>query len=149
MANVEIERKFLVKKLPDDLMSYRHHEIEQGYLCKEPVVRIRKSDDDYYLTYKDKGLMERAEYNLPLSKEGYEHLKKKIDGHLIKKTRYIIPLDSDLNIELDVFAYPENLILAEVEFPSIEMANNFHMPDWFKEDVTLDKRYHNVNMIDY
>ena len=29
--------------------------IEQGYLSTEPVVRIRRSDDEYYLTYKSKG----------------------------------------------------------------------------------------------
>ena len=49
---MEIERKFLIKKLPEDLSSYAFHDIEQGYLSREPVVRIRKEDDKYYLTYK-------------------------------------------------------------------------------------------------
>ena len=36
---MEIERKFLIKKdrFPDNLAQYPCHEIEQGYLCTEPV----------------------------------------------------------------------------------------------------------------
>ena len=50
---MEIERKFLISKenLPADLNSYPHHRLEQGYLSTAPVVRIRKEDDNYYLTY--------------------------------------------------------------------------------------------------
>ena len=49
---MEIERKFLIKNLPDNLSSYPYHQIEQGYLCTAPVVRIRRQDEEYYLTYK-------------------------------------------------------------------------------------------------
>ena len=66
---MEIERKYLIHKLPEDYDAYPHHEIEQGYLCTNPVVRIRKSDESYTLTYKGRGLMVREEYNLPLTKE--------------------------------------------------------------------------------
>lgn len=146
---MEIERKFLIKKLPEDLSSYVFHDIEQGYLSREPVVRIRKEDDKYYLTYKGKGLMAREEYNLPLTKEAYEHLRPKADGKLISKRRYLIPLEgTKLTIELDVFHGDlEPLIMAEVEFESIEEADAFDMPDWFSQDVTNDRRYHNVNMV--
>lgn len=88
---MEIERKYLVKTLPDHLDQYESKKIAQGYLCTEPVVRIRRSNDDYYLTYKGDGLMVREEYNLPLTKESYGHLLPKIDGLLIAKTRYLIP----------------------------------------------------------
>ena len=66
---MEIERKYLLKKLPDNLNTYNCHEIEQGYLCTEPVIRIRRQDDEYFLTYKSKGLMVREEYNLPLLRQ--------------------------------------------------------------------------------
>ena len=46
---MEIERKYLVKTLPDHLDQYESKKIAQGYLCTEPVVRIRRSNDDYYL----------------------------------------------------------------------------------------------------
>ena len=70
---MEIERKYLLDQLPENLTSYPCKKIEQGYLSTEPVVRIRRSDDEYYLTYKSKGLMVREEYNLPLTKAQLDH----------------------------------------------------------------------------
>lgn len=146
MKSFEIERKYLIHTIPENLDAYPYHEIEQGYLCTEPVVRIRKQDEEYYLTYKSKGLMIREEYNLPLTKEAYTHLRSKIDGHLISKRRYLIPLDP-YTIELDIFSSPEKgLCLAEVEFPSEEAAITFTPPDWFGEDVTNSSRYHNSSL---
>ena len=89
-------------------------------------MRIRKSNDNYYLTYKSKGLLAREEYNLPLTKEAYEHLKPKADGIVISKIRYVIPEKDGLSIELDVFKAPyEGLLLAEVEFPNEESAHAY------------------------
>ena len=144
---MEIEWKFLIKKLPENLEQFPHLEIEQAYLCKEPVVRIRRENEHYYMTYKGKGLMVREEYNLPLSQEAYEHLKNKADGNVIHKTRYLIPEKNDLTIELDIFHDAlAPLILAEVEFPTQEDALSYVMPDWFQEDVTNNPSYHNSNM---
>ena len=92
--------------------------------------------------------MAREEYNLPLTKESYEHLREKADGNVISKTRYLIPLGvQNLVAEVDVFDAPfAPLILAEVEFESEEQANTFVPPAWFGEDVTFDGRYHNSYM---
>ncbi len=144
---MEIERKFLVKHLPENLMDYPVKKIEQGYLCTKPVVRIRQENEDYYLTYKGGGMLAREEYNLPLDKEGYEHLRPKIDGNLITKTRYCIPIEGGLTIELDIFeGCFEGMVLAEVEFESVEAAKVFVAPDWFGEDVTYNKKFHNSYM---
>ena len=146
---MEIERKFLIKKeqLPANLEQFPCHEIEQGYLCTEPVVRIRRQDEQYYLTYKSKGLMTREEYNLPLTRDAYLHLKSKADGLVISKTRYLIPEKNGLTIELDVFHQEYNgLLLAEVEFSSQEEAESYCPPDWFGEDVTFSSRYHNSTL---
>ena len=144
---MEIERKYLIHELPENLTDYPFKQIEQGYLCTSPVVRIRRSDDKYILTYKGSGLMMREEYNLPLTKEGYEHLKPKADGILITKKRYLIPLADKLTIELDIF---ENelapLMLAEVEFETMEDADRFVPPEWFGEDVTFSTDYHNSTL---
>ena len=53
---MEIERKFLIKReqLPENLENFPFRRIEQGYLCTDPVVRIRRQDDNYFLTYKSK-----------------------------------------------------------------------------------------------
>ncbi|MCM1189633.1 MAG: CYTH domain-containing protein [bacterium] len=158
---MEIERKFTVKRLPEDLDRYPFHHIEQGYLCTSPVVRVRKEDDEYILTYKGSGMMAREEHNLALNKDAYYHLREKADGNIISKKRYLIPLphpafqegfptppkDYELTIELDVFDPPfAPLVIAEVEFGSTEAAEAFLPPDWFDEDVTYRQEYHNSYM---
>ena len=144
---MEIERKYLLERLPEGLEQCARQEIEQGYLCREPVVRVRRQDQEYILTYKSKGLMVREEYNLPLTREAYLHLREKTDGLLITKTRYCIPLEGGLTAELDVFGGAhEGLLLAEVEFPSQEEAEKFTPPDWFGQEVTFSTRYHNSNL---
>lgn len=141
---MEIERKFLVDRLPDDLTSYPSRTIEQGYLNIDPVIRIRKDNDKYELTYKSKGFMTRQEYNLPLTEEAYRHLLPKIDGRLIQKTRYMIPLGEGLTAEVDIFNGDLSpLILAEVEFLDEPSARKFIPPKWFGKDVTFSEKYHN------
>ena len=164
---MEIERKFLLKELPAELDKYYHEEIEQGYLCVNPVVRVRRQGDNYYLTYKGSGMLAREEYNLPLTRESYDHLIEKADGYVIKKTRYLIGVEefscwsiphepkcythSDVGdgriIELDIFHESmDGLILAEIEFSSKEQADAFKIPDSFLADVTYDEHYHNSYM---
>lgn len=152
---MEIERKYTVKYMPDDLESYKKLEIEQGYLCRKPVVRIRKSNDDYILTYKNKQAdsavdgnpLINEEIEVPLNEKAFRHLKKKADDHMITKTRYVIPLKDGLKAELDVFHKRlEGLVFVEVEFPDIEVADAFTPPEWFGEDVSSDKRYSNGHL---
>ena len=144
---MEIERKYLIDQIPFNLSEYPSSKIEQGYLCTEPVVRIRRDGEDYYLTYKSKGLMVREEYNLPLTRDAYEHLKPKADGRIITKERFLIPLDDTLTIELDRFEGDlAPLLLAEVEFQDEDSANAFVPPDWFGEDVTFSSKYHNSTL---
>lgn len=143
---MEIERKYLIKVLPDNLDQFPVRLIEQGYLSTEPVVRVRRDNDLYELTYKSKGLMIREEYNMPLDALSYAHLLKKADGHIITKRRYMIPYNEH-TIELDVFeGVHAPLILAEVEFKNEESCNSFTPPDWFGADVTFEKTYHNSNL---
>lgn len=162
---MEIERKFTIQKLPEHLENYPCRIIEQAYLNTDPVVRIRRQDDEYYLTYKGKGLLAREEYNLPLNEHSYYHLREKADGNVIAKKRYCIPIEqpefestymshnrnlidqTSLLVELDIFSEPfAPLIIAEVEFPDQAMAEAFIPLDWFSQDVTNDPAYHNSNL---
>ncbi len=110
----------------------------------------------------------QTEYNMPLTKEAYEHLSSKADGNIITKKRYLIPLNDDafdedileanpelrsavqnrsIKIELDVFeGVFAGRILAEVEFPSEEAALVYHPAEWFSQDVTGDPQYSNAHM---
>lgn len=148
---MEIEKKFKICEYPAGYENFSKKEIEQGYLCTNPVVRIRKSNEEYILTYKSKIGIEDCkdvrvcnELEAPLTEEGYLHLKEKTDGTMITKTRYLIPLEDGHLAELDVFhGVHEGLSIVEVEFSSEEEARIFVPPAWFGEDVSCDKRYTN------
>ena len=96
------------------------------------------------MTYKSGGLLSREEYNLPLTKSAYLHLREKTDGILLSKIRYLIPIEDGLTVELDVFQKPyEGLYLAEIEFTSEQDALSYRVPSWFGEEVTYSRNYHN------
>ena len=146
---MEIERKFLIKQMPEGYEAFPCRHIEQAYLCTRPVVRVRRQDEEYYLTYKGEGLLSREEYNLSLDQQAYYHLLDKADGRILTKTRYLLPAEGygSLVIELDVFegAY-QGLMLAEVEFSSEEEAMAFIPPEWFGDDVTFSGEYQNSRL---
>lgn len=152
MNEKEIEKKFLIKNLPGDLNQYKKIHVVQGYLSSSgrPSLRVRKYGEEYILSYKFKEKTQREaanvarEVELPLVEETFEHLMKKIDGQIIEKNRYLIPLQDDLVAELDVFeGYLDGLKFVEVEFKSEEDAANFNPPEWFGKDVTFDVHFKN------
>lgn len=146
---MEIERKFLIDKeqLPDNLSHYPHNTLEQAYIITEPVLRIRKKNESYILTYKGPGLMKREEAEFPLSKEAYENLLTKTEGNVITKTRYKIPEKNNLTIELDIFhGLFQGIYLAEVEFPDEKSALSYTPPVWFGKEVTNETTFHNSTL---
>ncbi|MDD3172946.1 MAG: CYTH domain-containing protein [Herbinix sp.] len=153
---MEIERKYAINNLPGELSQYQFKKIEQGYLCHNPTIRIRKSNDNYILTYKSKlGIGKRKEgdaiinneVELPLTKEAYNELLPKTDDNLIIKTRYLVPLDNGLTAELDVFeGFLNGLVFTEVEFPDEKTANEFVPPAWFGKELSSNKQFSNYNL---
>ena len=144
---MEIERKFLVKYVPDNISEYVHHEVSQGYIYTSPVIRIRRSDGRFYLTVKSDGFLKREEFEIDITEEAFKDLSLKCEGNIISKTRYKIPLEDGLTAELDVFhgAF-EGLMYVEVEFPTEEAANSFIVPDYFGRDVTESEGYQNSTL---
>lgn len=141
---MEIERKFLVKKLPENLSQYPSRYIKQVYVSTDPVIRARKKGEDHILTIKGEGFLQREEFELPLTGEQFKRLAAKAEGRAIGKTRYLIPLGK-YTVELDIFEPPfDPLVLAEVEFESVEEAEAFAPPNWFGEDVTNENEYTNA-----
>ena len=156
---MEIEKKYLVNYMPEEIANAHVKVIEQAYLSVNPVVRIRKSNNRYILTYKSHDNIDVNEFSdicmsneveLPLTKDSYEHLKTKADGMIISKKRYNIPLAiysseyGKLKAELDVFYGDlQGLVFVEVEFDNVVQAQNFVPPDWFGKDVSEDGRYRN------
>ena len=143
---MEIERKYLIKELPENIDKYDSNHIVQGYISTDPAVRIRKKDNRHILTIKSSGLLARHEYERDIPYEDFLELSEMVKGNLIKKRRYKIPYGSFL-IELDVFEELfEGLIFAEVEFLDIEQAKNFEAPGYFFKEVTEDPKYQNASL---
>ncbi len=140
---MEIERKYLIKSLPD-LTDYPYKKLTQAYISTKPVIRLRQMGNNFFLTVKSNGHLVREEFEMPISHEEYMILFKKVEGNPIEKTRYYIPLNDNLTAELDIYhGFLEGLLTVEVEFNSEELANNFIPPTWFGKDITFDARYKN------
>src|SRR3954463_10711497 len=94
-SNREIERKFLVRKLPDGLTTYPRNEISQGYLVSLEdglQVRLRKTGECYSLTYKRGPGSVREEREVELTAQQFDALWPATEGKRLVKTRYEIPL---------------------------------------------------------
>ena len=147
--NREIERKFLIKQLPDDLKRSRSLIIEQGYLATEPAgrqVRIRKTGRSASLTFKVRRGTHREEREIKLSPKQFAALWPGTAGRRLRKVRYEIPWKNVL-IEIDIYrGRHTGLIVAEVEFPDRSSARRFKAPWWLGREVTGEKRYSNVRL---
>ena len=147
--NREIERKFLLKRLPDKLKRSRHYIIEQGYLATEPAgrqVRLRKKGKTASLTFKVGRGAHREEREIRLSPKQFAALWPGTAGRRLRKIRYEIPW-KNLLIEIDVYrGRHAGLVVAEVEFPDRVTCRKFKPPSWFGREVTGEKRYSNVRL---
>ncbi len=145
-SNREIERKFLVHRLPANLTSCPRNEISQGYLVSLDdglQVRLRKSGERYSLTFKRGTGNVREEREVELTASQFDVLWPATEGKRLVKTRYEIPF-GDRVVEIDMYHdRHEGLVVAEVEFDEEAAAKNFQPPDWLGDDVTGDPRYSN------
>ena len=143
---MEIERKFLTDGFPYSLTGYKKLEITQGYILFDPEVRVRKENDKYFYTSKIGTGLVREEKEREIDEATYSFYIKDVKG-IVKKTRYLIPLTNDLIAEYDV--YQDNLLglkTVEVEFDTVEDAENFIIPVWFGGEITGIKMYQNSNL---
>lgn len=150
---MEIERKWLIdiNDIPYNLDDYKFLLIEQGYISFSPTIRIRKitNKGEYILTIKseskDNGLS-RQEYEININEEQYNQLLNKIEGNILSKNRYIIPYDK-YTLELDLFnGTYEGLGYVEIEYETLEQANEFIAPNWFKQELTGNKKFTNASL---
>jgi adenylate cyclase len=145
----EIERVFKVTRIPKNIEKYPFENILQGYLAIDATgaeVRLRKSGERYFETFKGSGRLQRRELEIELSHNQFNALWPGTEGRRIEKTRYQIDYTGK-TIELNVFrGNLQGLVLAEVEFTSREKSEEFEAPDWLGEDVTEDTRYKNQSL---
>ena len=145
----EIERKFLVKSLPENLEQYPHKDIVQGYLAiteDGTEVRLRKKGKKYFQTVKSGAGKTRFESEVEITEDQFNTLWEATKGKRVEKTRYEIPHESG-TIELDIYHGDlDGLLSAEMEFSSEKDSNEFVTPIWLSEEVTDDKKYKNQNL---
>ena len=150
MAN-EIERKFLIKSLPEDMSGTT---MRQGYLQpeKERAVRIRTVEKDGskkgILTIKGMGSksgMSRYEFETEIPVPDADHLLSLCDQPLIEKTRFKYDHEG-LTWEIDEFhGVNEGLVVTEVELESEDQ--QFNKPDFVGEEVTGQVKYYNMMLL--
>ena len=148
----EIERKFIVTNLPPIIKEQPKKEIEQGYLALDPEgkeVRLRQANQLYSLTVKTAGGLQRQEYEISLSQTQFEVLWEATQDRRIRKDRYVLQ-QNNLLIEVDIYHQPlQGLIVAEVEFETVEAANNYQKEPWMGEEVTHLSFLKNKNLLQF
>jgi CHAD domain-containing protein/CYTH domain-containing protein len=149
--NVEVERKYLLKHLPEGVRGAKAKTIEQGWIpgnrLRERLRRIETPGGTKYVrTVKTGEGIERFEIEEETSSEVFDALWPLTEGCRVQKRRYDVA-DGDLTWEIDEFTDRE-LFLAEVELPTPDA--NPDLPDWLAEavveEVTGDPEYVNLNL---
>lgn len=143
----EIERKFLLKQLPQDLLGNAGcAEIKQGYLVlgQNCELRVRSINGSYYFTSKRGQGLVREENEQAIDRVVFDLVWPFTEERRIEKSRYTVQQNA---ITFDFDVYRGNLAglqVLEVEFDSVEQANAFPMPDYCAREITDDGRYKNA-----
>ena len=145
---LEIERKFLVDHLPDELPA--GDRIEQGYLAIADdgvEVRVRRRAGRATITVKSGPAHVRTEVELAIEVHHFEALWPLTAGRRVAKTRHLLELGDGLVAEIDVYDAPhDGLLVAEIEFASPDDSDAFLPPGWLGAEVTGDPRYANQSL---
>lgn len=144
---VEIERKFLVRRLPD-LEAFTGEPLVQGYLRADAggSVRLRITPTGAVLTVKGPARgIRRTEYEYPVPAEDARHMLDEMAlGTLVEKVRFRIPWHGHV-WEVDVFAGRNaGLVVAEIELADEKVQPE--LPEWLGREVTDDHRYLNSSL---
>jgi adenylate cyclase len=144
----EIERKFLVNN-DSYKKGARSFQFKQGYLSVEisRTVRIRTYDNKGFITIKGKArtfTRDEFEYEIPVS-DAEAMLDNLCVKPLIEKVRHFIEYMGNEWVVDEFQGVNEGLVIAEIELKS--ETQTFEKPDWLGEEVTLDRRYGNSQLV--
>ena len=149
-APQEIERKFLVHTLPDNVDDYPHTRLRQGYIIADPsaTFRIRDGQSSPRLTLKTGHGVSRNEVEIRISEAQAEQLWPLAGQMVLSKRRYFIPGNQPEHpMELDVYeGIHEGLMVLEQEFSDLEDAKVWSPPTWVGQDITDDAKYTNAEL---
>ena len=134
---MEIERKFLVKDLPD-ISGIQPIVYERYYLKSEgdTVVRIQKKNNKYeYETKKTISDLEHEKNKHAIAESEFEDLKVGNDANEIIRESYELSLNPNVSIKIYHGRF-EGLMRVEVEFSTKEEAEKYVPPSWMGEEIT-------------
>lgn len=145
---LEVERKFLVGEPPGWLERCDSNRIRQGYIALEgdTEVRIREHGTALSLAVKRGRGLVRTEVELDLDLEHFEALWPLTEGRRVVKRRHAVATE---HLSFDVDVYEDELaglVVAEVEFGSVELSSEFVPDPWLGPEVTEDGRYKNRSL---
>jgi adenylate cyclase len=144
----EIERRFLVDPSKLTATLEPGHELRQGFLGFEPVVRVRiqtapGAAPSARLTVKGPGLQVRAEYEYPVPVADAEELLGLCGPHVMEKVRYVLgPWEVD-----QFLGKLAGLWLAEIELTDEHAPLPEPPPAWLGREITQDPRYTNARLV--
>jgi adenylate cyclase len=151
-VHIEIERKYLLRALPDLPRAVAILDIDQGYLPGEKLVeRLRREQSRdgvvrYYRTVKLGSGIERIEVEELTDERVFAHLWQLTEGRRLRKRRHVVP-DGDHMWEIDEFL-DRPLVLAEIELERAD--EKVKIPGWLQptvvRDVTDEREYTNRSL---
>jgi CYTH domain-containing protein len=155
-AGVEIERKYLLRFVPDHARDGRRVDIAQGYIPGEELherirsVSIRhgtgRTEEHYYRTVKLGEGVARTEIEEETTAAIFEAMWPLTKGHRLRKRRFHVEEDGR-TWEIDEFKN-RDLVLAEIELKAEDEAVTF--PSWLapavQREVTTEPAFQNINL---
>lgn len=133
----EIERKFLVKKMPHlwgvKKVSQERYFIQRGDLVEEGYKR--KGSLFEYEQKVTLSLKEKTREKILITKEEFER-QKKHGTRVIERDSYSLTKKSHVISIKKYKGLYQGLVLAEVEFDSVDEYNFFHPLPWMGREVT-------------
>ena len=148
MKGVEIERKFLLKSIPNAVLESPGTRIRQGYLAHDDFreVRVRHQGRKYFLTMKEGSGLMRGEVEIPITAEQFKALWPRTEGRRVEKIRTVVK-QGGYRLEIDRYEGElAPLLVGEVEFSSVKESADFEKPKYFGPEVTDDGAYRNVSL---
>lgn len=135
----EVERKFLVKDLPDlsDLepIQYERYFLE---ITEKSETRIQSKNNKYELEKKsNESSLSSKKDKKEITKDEFDKLKKEASKSIIRES-YLLSENPETTIKIYHGDF-EGLIRLEVEFESEKEANNYVPPAWAGKEITGTK----------
>ncbi len=142
---IELEKTYLVKKLPENLKSFKFKEIIDVYIPKtseHPKLRLRKNGNKFELTKKepvnDGDASHQKEQTIILTETEFNALNQQLEGKRVRKIRYFYGYNGII-AEFDVFQDKlSGLVVVDFEFATLDEKDNFQMPDFCLVDITQE-----------